>query len=230
MPTTNQVFLNNFDTSGLTARHADYNLLHSVLKRVSKRYFTFQVLDRAITIIDARTIRLYCDYNAAIIHGDDLPEREPTFYNPFARAMNTYDTSGLKWAYLEDEVIVFDEAFDAADAESFCVLDTETSDHTILGTDQVAVSRAYFQNAERLRFQAEKREVKYANQREKRKTLADEGVLDVNSKEARENLAVKRKILEDAKAEEVASKKQKANDGSVAGSSGGSGDITMNQG
>lgn len=223
---TNPVFLNSFDTSGLIPRHADQNLLHSVLKRVSKRYFTFQVTPgSAVTIIDARTVRLFCDYNAAIIHGDDLPEREPTFYVPFARAMNNYDTSGLKWAYLEDELIVFDDAYDAADAEAFCVLDAETSDLPVLGPNEVAVSRTYFQHAERLRSQAEKREVKYANLREKKAHLAAEGVVDVNSKAAREGLAAKRKILEDAKAEEAANKRQKGNDGApVAGPSGASGD------
>ncbi|KAJ7814375.1 hypothetical protein B0H13DRAFT_1924853 [Mycena leptocephala] len=220
------VFLSSFDTSGLTERHRAYNEVHSVLKRIHKRYFRFKFLHYASTILDARTIRLFTDYNAAIVHGDDLPELEPAFYTQFAKVMNDHDDSGFGWAYLENDLIVWDEKLTPADAESFCVLDMETTDN-ILGRDEVAVTKLYYANAERLKRQAEKREVKYANQRQEKKNLISEAIPDVNSKDARDSFANKRKILENAAAE-AARKKQKGDNGNaVAGTSSAGNTVAM---
>lgn len=139
------------------------------------------------------------------------------FYVEFAKAMNDNDDSGFGWAYLENELIVWDDKFLPASAEAFCVLDIETTDN-ILGRDEVAVSKHYYEHAERLKFQAAKREVKYAKQNQEKRDLTAERVPNLTSKDVRESFANKRKMLETA-AVEVSKKKQKANDGSVAGPS-----------
>ncbi|KAJ7032071.1 hypothetical protein C8F04DRAFT_1108351 [Mycena alexandri] len=208
---TSKVFFYGFEPSGLTPRMIASNPRHSILKRISTRDFIFDTGYSPATVMSARTIRLYCDYNAAVIYGDDLPDREPTFYNPFAKAMNKYDHSGFKWAYIEDGLLVFDDTGSAASADEFCVLDSETTDR-YLASDQVAVSRDYFENAERLRRQADRREAKYARQALEKKNATAEGLVNLDSPQAREALSTKRKALEDAAAAE-ASKKQKGNDG-----------------
>ncbi|KAJ7939941.1 hypothetical protein B0H13DRAFT_1850141 [Mycena leptocephala] len=129
--------------------------------------------------------------------------------------MNAHDKSGYGWAYILDNgVIVWDEKLTPADADSFCVLDHEITTERILAKDEVAVSLAYYENAERLIQQAHHRETKWWKIRQSKKLSRQHDTgLDIHSTEARDKFANKRKELEAAAAQAEAAARQKENDG-----------------
>ncbi|KAJ7113918.1 hypothetical protein C8R44DRAFT_881484 [Mycena epipterygia] len=123
-------------------------------------------------LFDLRTIRLYANYNVALCSGEGIPEAVPAFYVYFAKEMNAKDDCGYGWAYIEEGVIVWDEKLTVADPDSYCVLDTETTDH-IMPVGHVAVSEAYHANAERLILRATDAKDVFAH---KRKAIKDTAI------------------------------------------------------
>ncbi|KAJ7759011.1 hypothetical protein DFH07DRAFT_934986 [Mycena maculata] len=205
MSTELTVFDSATAPAGLSDRMLAFNSIHYGLKRHNKRYFHFSQGSGEPVIFDARTIRLYADYNVALCSGEDIPDLAPAFYIAFAKEMNTHDESGFGWAYIEDGVIVWDDKLTPANPESYCVLDHETTDR-LLGPDEVAVSKPYVENAERLIYMEQQRDLKYYRLRQEKKLQRVDPVFDVTSKAAKDNFAKKRKALEEAAREEAAKK------------------------
>ncbi|KAJ7025894.1 hypothetical protein C8F04DRAFT_1191045 [Mycena alexandri] len=189
-------------------RFAQFNAHHRALERLDKLHFRFETDELEAVIMDSRNIRTFCDFNVFLFTEAELPVITPAFYNHFTQLMNKYDNSGFGWAYVENGVIIWDDAagLKPADPESFCVLDHELADN-FLGRDEVAVSHEYKENAERLIEQERNRGLRFYNQRRDRRAARDNAsAVKVDSKSTLEAFAQRRKALEDA----AAAKKQAA--------------------
>ncbi|KAJ6460621.1 hypothetical protein C8R45DRAFT_941718 [Mycena sanguinolenta] len=141
----------NISGASLSPRFEAFNAQHSGLKRRSKGIFSCHIPGIDNKLISSSTIRLFTDYNEALVMGEGIPPIIPMYYSDFAQNMNRHDDSGFGWAYVDDNtgLIIFDDKLTPADAASFCVLDSEINERH-LAADEVAVSRTYFDNAERL--------------------------------------------------------------------------------
>ncbi|KAJ7121548.1 hypothetical protein C8R44DRAFT_736342 [Mycena epipterygia] len=205
--------------SELSDRFRAFNRTHDVLQRIDKR--TFRYTDPLLepVLFDSRTIRLYADYNVALCSGEGIPEAVPAFYVYFAKEMNAKDDCGYGWAYIEEGVIVWDEKLTVADPDSYCVLDTETTDR-IMPVGHVAVSEAYRANAERLILRASLQDNKHTRIREQKKALKErDSGPDIHTADAKDAFARKRKAIKDA-AIATAAKKAKIAADEAAGPSG----------
>ncbi|KAJ7105323.1 hypothetical protein C8R44DRAFT_943242 [Mycena epipterygia] len=141
------------------------------------------------------------------------------FYVYFAKEMNAKDDCGYGWAYIEEGVIVWDEKLTVADPDSYCVLDTETTDR-IMPVGHVAVSEAYRANAERLILRASLQDNKHTRIREQKKALKErDSGPDIHTADAKDAFARKRKAIKDA-AIATAAKKAKIAADEAAGPSG----------
>ncbi|KAJ7829731.1 hypothetical protein B0H13DRAFT_2372379 [Mycena leptocephala] len=202
----------SLDSSPLSDRFREFNKVHSALKQMSKRYFHLELPTLDSVVFNARAIHTFTDYNLALCTGESIPELAPAFYLLFAKAMNKHNDSGYAWAYLENGVIVFDDKMTIANPESFCVMDHETTD-CLLGRDEVAVTRQYFENSECLAYQQQLWETKYWKAWQEKKGAVAGDIPDVHSKEVKAAFAKKRKALEDVAAATAAKKQKPAKNG-----------------
>ncbi|KAJ7019116.1 hypothetical protein C8F04DRAFT_1198051 [Mycena alexandri] len=202
----------------LLERFEAMNVVHSGLKRLSRLLFLFTIPGLGSELMHAFTVRLFADYNVALITGDDIPDRVPAYYTNFAQNMNLYDDSGFGWAYIDDttNTIVWDEKLAPTTPASLGLLEHEILER-YLPKDHVAVSQHYFENAERLRFLETQRELKYFKQRAAKRTQ-EEGEPEMRSAEVMTKFDLKRKQFEEAA---NAAKKQKAGEASGSGSGAG---------
>jgi hypothetical protein len=122
--------------------------------------------------------------------------------------MNAHDDSGFGWAYVDEDsgTIIFNDKLSPADPASFFVEDRHIFDW-LLAEGDVAVSRLYYENAERLLKIDQQREIKYFNDRQSKRMAKAPVMHKVHTKEVKEFSARKRKALEEAAA---AAKKQKS--------------------
>ncbi|KAJ7108628.1 hypothetical protein C8R44DRAFT_743885 [Mycena epipterygia] len=206
-----------------------YNKLHSVLKRCSIDTFTFETPGFATTIMDVHTVCLYADYNVYLGTRDGLAGFVPAYYNDFARAMNAYDDSRYGWAIVEDGMIIFDEKLTIADPISFYVTDNDLNSdrRRYLNGDEVMVTSAYYETAERLREQSLARDNHWYNKKAVKGVKAEPGI---HSKDAKEAFAKKCKALGEAAAHKkarLAGPAQASRSGSGAGSATGIGNEGM---
>ncbi|KAJ7799566.1 hypothetical protein B0H13DRAFT_2390951 [Mycena leptocephala] len=209
MATTNiDIFSPSAKHPALADHFVAYNEQHSALKRISNRLFCSTFPGLGTELIDAHTIYLYTEYNAALVACEDIPALVPAYYPNFAQLMNNHDDSGFGWAYIDDAsgTIVWDEKFSPADSGSFYVLPHQINDR-LLSNDEVAVSQLYYENSERLHKQEQMRELKYYKLRQEKKNKPSD-IPDLHTKEAKATFAKKCKALEDAAAA-AAAKKQK---------------------
>ncbi|KAJ7712544.1 hypothetical protein DFH07DRAFT_786012 [Mycena maculata] len=185
--------------SNLSDRFQAFNKVHSVAKRISTGLFRIDIPGLDTEIMSAHTMRLYLDYNVELCTGASIPGVIPAYYVNFAQEMNCHDDSGFGWAYLDDttKTIVWEDAWSIADPASFCVLDHEVHDR-YLAEGEVAVTQTYYDNAERLLFLEQQREVKYYKQRVGKRKAATDHASAVGSKAALDAFAKKRKLMSDA--------------------------------
>ncbi|KAJ7734732.1 hypothetical protein DFH07DRAFT_780185 [Mycena maculata] len=214
------IFSRSFGTpNDLSLRTLAYNSNHTALKRVTACYFRLDIPDVDSFFLEAHTVRHYIDYSNALVSGDDIHELMPAFYNIFAQETNKHNNSDYFWTYFLDGKIIWKEGSLPPTAEAFCVHDHEILERPMLGVNEVAVTRDYFDNAQRLV------ELKCRRELKTRRPGLRNPAPDLTSKDTMERFTKKRKALE-AAAEEAAAKKLKANDG--AGPSGSGGDQNMN--
>ncbi|KAJ7038649.1 hypothetical protein C8F04DRAFT_1255935 [Mycena alexandri] len=216
----------------LPERLLEINKIHSGLQRIARLLFLFTIPGLGSELMSAYTVRLFADYNVALITGDDIPDRQPAYYANFAQMMNAHDQSGLGWAYMDEDTntLVWDNKFTPATPAALGVLEHEMLGERYLPDDHVAVTRSYFENAERRRFLEEQRELKYYKQRIAKRTQEDAGSSTITA-ETLEKLDRKRKMFLEAAEAIKKQRLEEAPAGPVqtegAGGSGGNPDVAM---
>ncbi|KAJ7854776.1 hypothetical protein B0H13DRAFT_1903521 [Mycena leptocephala] len=210
---TTDIFDPAVERGSLGATFEAFNAQHEVIKRVDRHTFRVSFPGLGSELISAHTIRFWAEYSVALHTREGIPVHAPAFYANFAEQMNAHDDSGFGWAFVDEEagIIVFNDKLSPADPASFFVEDRHIFDR-LLGEDEVAVSRLYFENAERLLKIDQQREVKYFNDRQNKRKAKAPVLHEVHTKEAKEFSARKRKALEEAAA---ATKKQKTSGGEM---------------
>jgi hypothetical protein len=81
--------------------------------------------------------------------------------------MNQYNTCGFSWVYLEDGIFVFDDNCNVANPEEYCVEDSETTEGVLM-PGEIAVSLQFKCNADRLKDQADMRNMSWYEKRKNR--------------------------------------------------------------
>ncbi|KAJ7083432.1 hypothetical protein C8R44DRAFT_753451 [Mycena epipterygia] len=197
----------------LSDEFISYNNQHTVLRRLSPSLFSMELPNADPVVIDARTVRLYTDYNVYLCTLEGVPDCAPAYYNSFARQMNAHDDSGYGWAYVDrvTGTIIYDDKLTLADAASFCVRDSDIDDRRYLVGSEVAVSRLFYETAQRMQEQTHKRDNKWWRNRQEVKATAAPAEPDVHSKASKDTFAKKRKALSDAAEAVAARKKRRAN-------------------
>ncbi|KAJ7756504.1 hypothetical protein DFH07DRAFT_1027619 [Mycena maculata] len=192
-----------FDTTilyptNLSDRFLAFNKVHSVAKRISTGLFRIDIPGLDTEIMCAHTMCLYLDYDVELWTSASIPGVIPAYYVNFAQEMNRHDDSGFSWAYLDEttKTIVWEDAWSIANPASSCVLDHEVHDR-YLAEGEVAVTQTYHDNAERLLFLEQQREVKYYKQRVGKRKAATDHASTVGSKAALDVFAKKRKLMSD---------------------------------
>ncbi|KAJ7104742.1 hypothetical protein C8R44DRAFT_746421 [Mycena epipterygia] len=193
-------------------RHHAFNAVHSAIKRVSTTLFRLEVPGLDHELIDACTVRLFAEYNVALVSRDDLPGLVPAYYVNFAQNMNAHDDSGFGWAYIDESsgTIVWDDKLDSpADPASYLVTDDDIYER-YLRKDEVAVTSSYVLNAERLILQEQNRQIRYHEERQQKRASKNKAprAPDVHTMEAKAGFAKKRQALDAAAAAKKANAMQ----------------------
>jgi hypothetical protein len=171
IPDTLNIFSSSFGVpDDLSLRTTAYNVGHTALKRVTARYFRLSIPGVDAFLLEAHTIRHYIDYSNVLISGDDIPDYMPAFYNVFAQETNKHDNSDHFWPYLQEGKIIWKEDSIPPTIDTYCVYDQDILERPMLGPNEVAVTKDYFDNAQRLVDLERRRELKYYRLRVERRT------------------------------------------------------------
>ncbi|KAJ7131295.1 hypothetical protein C8R44DRAFT_904331 [Mycena epipterygia] len=153
------------DLEGLSERILDYNDEHRTLRRINRSTFRFDTA-HGTELLSAATVRQFVDYHSALCADEGNPSLVPAYYDNFACAMNSFDESGYGWARLsEDGAIIWDEALEPADANIFCVLDSDMDNRVYLRPGEAAISQVELADYRRLKDAETKSNVKWRARR-----------------------------------------------------------------
>ncbi|KAJ7454444.1 hypothetical protein FB451DRAFT_1518057 [Mycena latifolia] len=160
----------------LLERYLTFNRIHSALKRITPSHFRINIPGIETGLMLAQTIRHFADYNVVLCTRDDFPSLMPSYYVDFTVNMNHYDDSLVG---------------------SLGLFDHEISEH-YLAPGKVAVSRIYYEKAERLRDLELACGVRYYKDRQGKHKVRDKLTISVGIKAAMEKFSKRCKVLDAA--------------------------------